>query len=299
MNDVGSSLVAHCGARKVTRAELKEIQIPEATRTHQPLSHLEIVEVLEEALSFRFLKVVRDEYAVSADGMKMFGVMDLNSEFEGGRFSIGLRNSNDKSMRLALTAGYRVFVCDNMAFSGDFTPLLQKHTRNLELRDSISVAVDRIQRGFDPLKERIGSMHEKYLTDNDARIFIYRAFLERTVRGVPRNLMPAVHEHYFRPKEEAFKPRNLWSLSNAFTSAFKTMVPTKQFEVTARLGAYLAKSLPDPNSNSSNAAAFELVRSDNEKEASIDVIGADIDPSTGTNHLDEHNDEAYGLKAAA
>ena len=39
-------------------------------------------------------------------------------------FSIGIRNANDKSMRLALTVGYRVFVCDNMAFNGDFTPLL-------------------------------------------------------------------------------------------------------------------------------------------------------------------------------
>jgi hypothetical protein len=139
MNDTSSTLVAHCGARKVTRDQLMVIPVPEGTRTHQPLSHYEIVEVLEEALSFRYLKVVRDEYAVSSDGMKMFGVMDLNEEFSGCRFSIGLRNANDKSMRLALTAGYRVFVCDNMAFSGDFTPLLHKHTRNLELRDSISI----------------------------------------------------------------------------------------------------------------------------------------------------------------
>src|SRR5437868_5588972 len=39
MNDVASTLVAHCGARKVTRGELKELPIPEGTRTHQPLSH--------------------------------------------------------------------------------------------------------------------------------------------------------------------------------------------------------------------------------------------------------------------
>jgi hypothetical protein len=240
MNDVGSTLVAHCGARKVTREELKEVPVPEATRTHLPLSHYEIVHVLEESLSFRHLSVVRDEYAVSADGMKMFGIMDLNNGFEGGRFSIGLRNSNDKSMRLALTAGYRVFVCDNMAFSGDFTPLLHKHTRNLELIDSISVAVDRIQRGFDPLQKRIDSMRDFGLTDNEARLFIYRAFLERAVRGAPRSVMSAVHDHYFSPTEEAFKPRTMWSLSNAFTSAFKTLAPTKQFEVTARLGSYLS-----------------------------------------------------------
>src|SRR5258708_38962044 len=118
MNDVGSTLLTHCGARKVTRDELKTIPVPEGTKTHQPLSHYEIVEVLDEALSFRNLSVVKDEYAVSQDGMKMFGVMDLNYRFTDCRFSIGMRNSNDKSMRLALTAGYRCFVCDNMAFSG-------------------------------------------------------------------------------------------------------------------------------------------------------------------------------------
>ena len=52
--------------------------------------------------------------------------------------------------------------------------------------------------------------------------------------------MPVVHDLYFAPKHEAFMPRNLWSLSNAFTSAFKKLAPTKQFEATARLGAYLA-----------------------------------------------------------
>jgi hypothetical protein len=239
MNDTGSTLMAHCGARKVTRDELKKIPVPEGTKTHQPLSHYAITEVLEEALSFRFLKIVRDEYAVSHDGMKMFGIMDLNMEFSGCRFSIGLRNSNDKSMRLALTAGYRVFVCDNMAFSGDFTPLFHKHTRNLELMDSICIAVDRIQRGFAPLRKQIEGMSVHLMTDNDAKLLIYEAFMEKRIRGVPRALMPVVHEHYFSPKFKAFEPRNLWSLSNAFTSAFKTLAPVRQFEVTARLGAFL------------------------------------------------------------
>lgn len=242
MNELksNSTLVAHCGARKVTRAELLEIPVPEATRTHQPLAHYQIIEVLEEALSFRYLKIVRDEYAVSPDGMKMFGVMDLNQEFSGCRFSIGLRNSNDKSMRLALTAGYRVFVCDNMAFSGDFSPLLHKHTRKLELYDAISVAVDRIHRGFDPLRKQIEAMKDQVLTEDEVRLIIYQAFLDRNIRGVPRHLMPIVHGLYFKPQHEAFMPRNLWSLSNAFTSAFKRLAPVRQFEATARLGAYLS-----------------------------------------------------------
>lgn len=239
MNDTGSTLVLHCGARKVTREELKEIPVPEGTKTHQPLSHFEIVEALEEALSFRSVLVKRDEYAVSPDGMKMFGVMDLNHGFEDACFSIGLRNSNDKSMRLALTAGYRVFVCDNMAFSGDFTPLFHKHTRNLELLDSISIAVDRIYRGFAATAGQVKSMQDFGLTDNDAKLLIYRVFMERAIRGVPRVLMPAVHDCYFNPEYAEFRPRNLWSLSNAFTSAFKKLAPMTQFEATARLGTFI------------------------------------------------------------
>lgn len=244
MNEVmnNSVLIAHCGARKITREELTEIPTPDGTRTHQPLAHHQIIEVLEEALSFRYLKVVRDEYAVSSDGMRMFGVMDLNSEFSGCRFSIGLRNSNDKSMRLALTAGYRVFVCDNMTFSGDFAPLLHKHTKKLELYDAISVAVDRIHRGFEPLKSQVQAMKDQTLTEEEVKLIIYQAFLDRNVRGVPRHLMPVVHGLYFKPDHEAFMPRNLWSLANAFTSAFKKLAPVRQFEATARLGAYLTEA---------------------------------------------------------
>jgi hypothetical protein len=268
MNDNGSTLIAHCGARKVTRDELKEMPLPEATRTHQPLSHFEIVEVLDEALSFRHLRVVKDEYAVSQDGLKMFGVMDLDAAFEGGRFSIGLRNSNDKSMRLALTAGYRVFVCDNMAFSGDFSPLLHKHTSKFNLTDSIAVAVDRIYRGLDSIANQIKLMREYGLTDNDARLIIYRAFVERVLKGVPRQLMPVVHENYFDPGHEDFRSRNLWSLSNAFTSAFKSLGPLKQFEATAKLGLYMSGIKGDAASAErrtlidSGTGRFRLIKGD-------------------------------------
>jgi hypothetical protein len=240
MNDVQSTLMVHCGAQKIGREDLRELPLPEATKTHQPVPHSEVVETLTEALAFRHLQIVRDEYAVSADGMKMFGVMDLNAEFTQGRFSIGLRNSNDKSMRLALTAGMRIFVCDNMAFSGDFTPLNHKHSKSLSLIDSISIAVDRIHRNFESLRQQVDAMTKFGLSDNDAKLFIYRAFLDRALKGVPRHLMYDVHKNYFEPSYNEFKPRNLWSLSNAFTSAFKTLKPTKQFEVTARLGSFFA-----------------------------------------------------------
>src|SRR3989441_8486415 len=99
---------------RITRQELALIPTPAATASHKPIPHHEIVQALVETLGFRHIGVVHDEYAVSPDGMKVFGVLDLATEMEGCRFSIGLRNSHDKSMRLAMTCGYRVFVCSNM-----------------------------------------------------------------------------------------------------------------------------------------------------------------------------------------
>lgn len=87
--------------------------------------------------------------------MKMFGLLELNADYEGVRFAIGLRNANDKSMRVGMVAGYRVFVCDNMALSGEFKPMLAKHSKNFDLIESLSIGVDRIQRNWDPLRRVI------------------------------------------------------------------------------------------------------------------------------------------------
>ena len=87
------------GGRTIGREELALVPTPAATETHRPIPHHEIVRTLIETLGFRHIGVVHDEYAVSPDGMKMFGVLDLATEMEGCRFSIGVRNSHDKSMR--------------------------------------------------------------------------------------------------------------------------------------------------------------------------------------------------------
>jgi|SRR6516164_86100 len=92
------------------------------TMTIKPIPHITIIEKLIEALSFRQIGVAREEYAVSCDGMRMFGVLDLSSGFDGCRFAIGLRNSHDKSFRLSCTVGLRVLVCGNLAFHGEYAP---------------------------------------------------------------------------------------------------------------------------------------------------------------------------------
>src|SRR5580658_9755994 len=101
-----STLIA--STAKLTRLQPAAVPTPLGTATHRPIPHAEIVEVLVETLSFRHIGVVSEEYAVSKDGMKMFGVLDLDTGMPGCRFSIGIRNAHDKSMRLAMTVGYRL-----------------------------------------------------------------------------------------------------------------------------------------------------------------------------------------------
>jgi len=48
-----------------------------------------------------------------------------------------------------------------------------------------------------------------------------------------------VHGLYFEPKYEEFRSRTIWSLSNAFTSAFKELNPIPQFKMTANLREFL------------------------------------------------------------
>src|SRR5881296_4285481 len=232
------TLIAHCGTSKVSRDELKLIPAPDGTKTFKPIPHYEVVDALVETLGFRYIGVVRDEYAVSPDGMKMFGVLDLETSFDGCRFAIGVRNSNDRSMRLALTVGYRVFVCDNMAFHGDFTPVLAKHSKNFSLVDALSVGVDRMQRNFEPMRRQVEAWKNLQLPETHAKLLIYRAFVEEEL-DAPKHLARKVHDFYFNPQFEEFQPRTMWSLSNAFTSAFKELDPIPQFKATAKLGAFL------------------------------------------------------------
>jgi len=63
MDQNQSQLLAHCGSNKLTREELGVIPTPEAHPRTIRLPITQIVEALLEALAFRHISVMRDEYA--------------------------------------------------------------------------------------------------------------------------------------------------------------------------------------------------------------------------------------------
>ncbi len=235
-------LIAHTpGDRLITRDALATIPTPAPTATFQPIPHIDLVNSLIEALSFRHISVMHDQYAVSEGGMKLFGLLELETGFEGCRFNLGMRNANDKSMRLALTVGFRVLVCSNLAFYGDYTPVLHKHTKHFDLKDALAIGVDRMQRNFKPMVEQVERWRGTQISDDFARVTIYKAFVEGYV-DAPRHMASAVHHAYFEPDFPEFIPRTTWALHNAFTGVFRALDPIPCFRATASLGRFFGEN---------------------------------------------------------
>lgn len=121
---------------------------------------------------------------------------------------------------------------------GVFTPVVAKHSKSFSLIDCVSVGVDRMQRNFEAMRKQVEAWQRSELTDVTAKVVIYEAFVEGKLEA-PKHLARIVHNLYFEPKYEEFKPRTIWSLSNAFTSAFKELEPIPQFKATAKFGEFL------------------------------------------------------------
>jgi hypothetical protein len=229
------------GDNKISRTALALIETPEATDTFRPIAHHALVESLIETLSFRHINVTSDEYVTSPDGMKMFGLLQLDATFLDCRFSIGIRNAHDKSMRLGLVAGYNVLVCSNMSFQGEFKPVLAKHSKHFNLEDALTIGIDRIQKNWKPMQQALEHRRSFQLTDDQARLMIYRGFLQERF---PIRLMSKVDQEFFTPSYDEFKPHTLWSMENAFTTAFKQLRPIPMYQATAQLGTFMKNITP-------------------------------------------------------
>ena len=97
-----------------------------------------------------------------------------------------------------------------------------------------------MQRIIEPMRKQVEAWQRSELTDVTAKVVIYDAFVEGKLEA-PKHLARIVHDHYFEPMYEEFRPRTIWSLSNAFTSALKGLDPVPQFRATAKLGEFLEK----------------------------------------------------------
>lgn len=132
-----------------------------------------------------------------------------------------------------MVAGYRVFVCDNMALSGDFNPLLAKHSKNFDLIESVSIGIDRIQRNWNPLRVDIDRKRNTLIDPDQARLLIYKAFANHKL---PVSLFNTVAKTY---EQESGEENTLWDIEQCFTGAFKNLKPIAHFQAASKLATAL------------------------------------------------------------
>jgi hypothetical protein len=227
-------LLTHCGAMRVSRAELTTFDPPARTATWTPVKHSDLVEALHAELAHRGLQVRHEQYAVQKQGVMLFGTLDLHwHDTDEYAAAIGLRTANDKSMALQLAMGVRVLVCDNLCFSGDLIALQRKHTAKLDLPHEIAGALDRYQEGIPRLTSGITTLKGSLLTIAQAKEMVFDIFRQQIVPI--RFFHPVVQTYQSAVKQHG--PTG-WTLHNAFTAHIKTLPPGPAFRATVRLGKF-------------------------------------------------------------
>ncbi len=230
---MSATLLAHKGSVRVSRAELATIEPPAPTQTWTPVKHFDLVQLLTSQLCTNGRYIVKEEFAVQRDGKQLFGVMDLNwGETQEHRASLGLRTSNDKTMSIQIAVGARVFVCDNLLFSGELIALARKHTRKLDLERELQGAVRRYEEHYGRLSEDIEDMQRRQLCLTEAKALIFNVFATKIL---PLRLFPQVSDAY---STGANGTVSVWELHNRCTSAMKKLSPAVRFKAHTKLGKF-------------------------------------------------------------
>lgn len=210
------TLMLHAGAEPVDYDGLRQIALPDATESHVPIAHSAVVDMVKYSLGFYGHDIVGEHYGVTPDGMRFFGVLELQSQYGDYVDTVGLRNSNDKRFPIGISFGSKVFVCDNLAFNGDHV-IRRKHTANAK-RDIVGL----IAQVVEPLRAQREAQHNTFLSYRATPLIeeqVDHAVMQMYRQGIINLTRIAdVIEAYQEPPHD-WGGENVWRLFNATTFA--------------------------------------------------------------------------------
>jgi len=211
----------HCGGKIVDFEAVQSSVTPEPHGAHYPIPHTRILELAVEGLEQQGLHVVGGEHALANDEMRYFGLLQLANGSNHSDFELiaALRNTHDKSFAASMALGSRVFVCDNLAFSGEVT-FARKHTRfaMMDLPRLVNDALGRLGSLRRSQEMRIEGYKNAELSDDQAYATIVRATLAKVIPNVK---IKDVIDQWHEPIHEEFSDKSGWSLFNGFTEVLK------------------------------------------------------------------------------
>jgi hypothetical protein len=213
-----SKLLLHCGSFSKTYAELTQIEPPDPTASYEPIPHHEIVDAILQTSAQVGLSVKRTQFGLTPSGARMFGVVDFeqttNPDYS---WSVGFRNSHDKSLSAGICAGSRIFVCDNLAFSGEFTFTKRHIPRNGFLK-YIQHSFNNLPEQLENLQKNLDRLKMEGLSEDEARLMVFGAAENGIISS--SEVMP-IWEEFQQPTYQEFAEQTRFNLLMAFTENAK------------------------------------------------------------------------------
>lgn len=219
-----NGLMLHCGAQKVYREVLDSVPTPEPTASWCPIPHGDMLGGIQGTLERAGYRVATEAHALAKDGARYFGLLEIVNDHAKGDYSlvVGLRNSHDKSIPAGLVIGSKVFVCDNLAFSGEIR-IARKHTTFIErdLPSLIERAVGRLADVRGRQDARIAAYKRTEISDGQAHDLLVQGL---DARVFPVTYLPDVLKEWRSPRHPEFAAgKTGWRFFNAATETLKRM----------------------------------------------------------------------------
>lgn len=218
-----ANLMLHAGGFHVEREQLDLVKTPspDDKRGWFPIPHAVLLEQVMDSLGATGLQVVNEAHALAREGQRYFGLLELQASGTDYTTVVGLRNSHDMSFAAGLVVGSMVFVCDNLAFSGEIK-LARKHTRHImrDLPQLTHVAIGRLTAVKERQDQRIAAYKETDLSDLQADHLIMEMLRSRVIN--PTQTLK-VWDEYKTPRhaEHADFYGAAWGLFNSVTEITK------------------------------------------------------------------------------
>jgi len=241
----GSSLVLHAGAHLATEEAVEASYTPPPKGDHYPIPHSYLLQCVRNTLHDLGWENPESAHALMGDGNRYFGLLSIRPRGAGvsriygdGTYGLvmGLRNAHDCSFAGQGMLATRVFVCDNLAFSGRSESVFRfnrKHTRFIErdLPGVVSKAFGSLVQAATNEAERIDRYRAFALTDQS----VVHDFLVRAIdrRALTPQMLPHVLKEWRRDDgpgglapncaevDPAFGQPTAWRLLNAVTEVEK------------------------------------------------------------------------------
>lgn len=218
---MANGLMLHTGAHAASLDDAKAVVTPEPTETWFPIPHLTVRDLVVERLQAGGLRIVEEALGLWKDGARAFGLLGVENgqSSQSYRMVVGWRNSHDQSFPAAGAIGSHVFVCDNLAFSGEVT-FARKHTRFVlrDLPGIVERAIARLTNLRGAQDRRIALYQETEISTMQAHDLMIQAV---DARALAVTRLPDVLGEWRKPRHPEFVPRTMWSLFNAFTEVEK------------------------------------------------------------------------------